>query len=442
MTVKEKSKLIEVLKQFMVDLSTNEKAVKNVKKGLSKYGITAGAVENIMSNPEVLEESDRREVALFVEEFYKNLSIQALEPTQWFTEVELKRARQFDKRLLTEDMADYTIAFDNTAVVGNGVYSTTIDIKTIAELFDAQVLNYNYEIQRQAKITKRKDQIVYSPTVYRKNVKEIKEYLLKDQLISTTLAFNAASGSSDSGEELTFDANTGTLVINEGTQLDILDGFHRCLASIEAYRQNPDLKFRFMLMISNFTTREAQQYQAQLAKATPIPKTRVQELEANRHADAVVRQLKSDSELRDKVSSHHQVKYAQGELVSYKVLADAIDREFNMRTNKEVREVSKFLTEFFDELIGSFPDEFLDNSSREKSLMNYSKMFAGYIALAAKMRKEKIELDKLESTMKGIDFTKENDEWKQLGILNSDGKISNKADDKKIANHFKQIEMT
>lgn len=441
MAVKEKDKIIEVVKQFIDDLSTNKKAIEKVKNALSENGITSGAVERIMNDPDVLNDSDIREVALFVEQFYKSTSIQALEPTQWFTEFELKRARQFDKRLLTEDASDYTIAFDNTSIVGNGIYVTTIDIKTITELFDAQILNYNYDIQRQAKRTMRKDQIIYSPTVYKKNVKEIKEHLLKEKLVSTSLAFNAAVGSSNSGEDITFDSSTGTLTINEGTQLDILDGYHRCLASVEAYRENPELEFRFILMISNYTTREAQQYQAQLAKATPIPKTRVQELEANRHADTVVRHLKSESELQDKISSQHQVKYAHGELVSYNVLADAIDREFNMRTGKDVREVSRYLAEFFEELIGDYPDIFLDSRSREASLMNYNKMFSGYIALAARMRKEKIGLDRLETILDSIDFSKNNPVWTELEVLNSDGRISNKANENKIAQYFENMEI-
>lgn len=441
MTVKEKDKIIEVVKQFIDDLSTNKDAIEKVKTALAENGITSGAVENIMNDPDVLKDSDIREVALFVEQFYKSTSIQALEPTQWFTEFEMKRARQFDKRLLTEDAAEYTIAFDNTVIVGNGIYATTIDIKTIKELYDAQMLEYNYDIQRQAKIKRHKGEIDRTPTVYRKNVKEIKEHLLKGKLIHTTLAFNAAVGSSNSGEELTFDSATSTLIVNPGTKLEILDGYHRCLASIEISRKFPEIEFKFILMVSNYTTREAQDYQSQLAKSSPIPKTRVQELEANRKADTVVRHLKSESELRDRVSSLHQVKYAQGELVSYNVLADAIDREFNMRTDKDVREVYNYLAQFFEELIGDYPDIFLDNKSRDKSLMNYNKMFSGYVALAARMQKENISLDRLENILDDIDFSKNNPVWTDLEVLNSDGRISNKANDNKIAQYFKEMEI-
>lgn len=439
--LKTKEELVSTIKDNIIAISSDKNANLEIKEQLSNNGISGGRIENVFSDPDLLFEADIREVALLTEQFFLKTGIMELKPEDWFTEVEMKRARQFDRRLLTEDLAPTKIMFENTTIVGNGVYVTTIDVPTIAELMNTQILNYNYDIQRSAKIVKRNEQVIKKPTVYMKNVREIKEYLLKGQLVSTTLAFNAAVGSSETGEELTFDASTGTLIVNEGTQLDILDGYHRCLASQAAYGDNPDLDFRFMLMISNYTTREAQQYQAQLAKATPIPKTRVQELEANRRADTVVRQLRAESELKDRISSHHQVSKAQGELVSYNVLSDAIDREFKMRTSRDVREVSSFLKEFFDYLIGDFAEEFVYNSEKKESLMSYNKMFAGYIALAAKLKKEKVSLDKLKDILKQIDFSRDNPLWKDLGIINIEGRVSVKADEKKIAKYFKELKV-
>src|SRR5690606_10727055 len=126
----------------------------------------------------------------------------------------------------------------------------------------------------------------------------------------------------------------------------------------QAYKENPDLDFKFMVLISNYTTRMAQQYQAQLAKATPIPSSRIQELEMNRLSDTVVKILKSESELRDRVATTN-AQIASGSLVSYRVLADAIDREFpEMKTQKDARQVAKFLTDFFENLIGDYPEDF------------------------------------------------------------------------------------
>ena len=58
------------------------------------------------------------------------------------------------------------------------------------------------------------------------------------------------------------------------------------------------------------------------------------------------------------------------------------------------------------------------------------------------MRKEKIELDELDSILSNIDFSRDNPLWKELNVINSDGKISARADERKIANYFKGINIS
>lgn len=431
--------LIEVLNENVHHVSNNKGSVEEIKIQLEKNGITGGRVENVLSNVNVLEDADIRELLLFTEQFYVKTGLIKLHPQEWFTENEIKTAKQFDKRLFTEmgDNMNLQVMFENGSIVESGVYSTTIDIATISSLFDAQVLNYNFDIQRQPK--KRKGSVNPVATVYKKNVKEIKELLLKDRLVSTTIALNAPSGSSDSGEEVSFDPETGIVSISEGVRLDVLDGYHRCLASVQAYKEDPSIEFKFMLRVSNYTTREAQNYQAQLAKATPIPKSRIQALEAVRHADRVVKRLSADGEMKDRISGSHSYTPSAGELVSYTVMADAIERDFEMKTTMDERKVEKYLNEFFVYLIGSYPDEFLYNSKDNGSLMKYNKMFAGYIALAARMQKEEIDLDELKNILDNIDFSRDNKLWKEMNLIASDGKISNLSNDRKIANYFKEM---
>lgn len=436
-----KELLMDILEESIFHISNDKNAVVEIKDQLGSYGITGGRIESVLSNVRILENADTRELILFTEQFHIKSDIQRINPVNWFTENEIKTSKQFDRRIFSEvdGNVDTKVLFDRASIVESGVFSTTIDISMISDLLDAQVLNYNFDYQRQPK--KRKGSITPVATVYKKNVKEIKELLLKRQLVSTTLAFNAPAGSSETGEELMFDSETGELFIEEGVKLDVLDGYHRCLASVQAYKENPNIEFKFMLRVSNYTTREAQLYQAQLAKATPIPKSRIEALEAKRHADKVVRRLKVDSELKDRISESHSYTPSAGELVSYNVITDAIEREFPMKTTMDERKVEKYLNEFFVYLIGSYPDDFLYNSKENKSLMNYNKMFAGYISLAARMQKEGITLDNVKPILDNIDFSRSNDKWKEINLITSDGKLSGKSDERKIANFFKEIDL-
>lgn len=438
---KNRAELLEKIEDNIQLVSTNKKAVTEIKEELSKYRISSGRVEEYLSEPEVLEDSDIRELALFTEQVYVKTGLKEFAPNNWFTEAEMKEARQFDYMFVHgEDDITFPLEIENVIHIGNNLYVASLDIKHIAKLMKSKKLNYNYEIQRQATRVVRKDKMLFKPTIYKKNVKEIKELLMKDQLIHTTLAFNAATQTSHTGEELSYNVKKNILTINEGTRLDILDGYHRCLASQQAYDENPDLDFRFVVMISNYTTAQAQQYQAQLAKATPIPTARIQELEKNRLADTVVQILKSESELRDRVTTTgSRMNITAGELVSYRVLADSIDREFPMKSMLEARDTAKFLTIFFEYLIGLYPEEFLNTRNQNESIMAYNKLFAGYIGLAAEMKKQNVEFDKLKSILDKVNFDISEPLWKELGIIRSDGKINNQIDESKISKYFRGL---
>lgn len=433
--------LVEKIKENLHHLSNDKQSTKAIKDELIKYRIHGGRVEEYLSHGEVLEEADIRELALLTDQLFKQTGLVEINPENWFTDNEMKEAKQYDYMLVNgEDDIVFPLEVENVIHIGNNLYIASLDIQVIAKLMKSKKLNYNFDIQRQATHTKRKDSIMQKPTLYKKNVKEIKELLLKDQLIHTTLAFNAATQTSDSGEELTYNSKRNVLTINEGTRLDILDGYHRCVASQQAFSENPELKFKFVVMISNYTTRMAQQYQAQLAKATPIPTARVQELEANRLADTVVQILKSESELRDRVASTgSKMNITAGELVSYRVLADSIDREFPMKSMLEAREIAKYLTTFFEYLIGSYPEEFLNTRNQNVSIMAYNRLFAGYIGLAAEMKKQEVHIENLKSILDKVDFSLDNPLWKELNILNAEGRINNQIDESKISKYFRGI---
>lgn len=431
-----KENLIEEITDKLPRVLNNKKAVEEFKDHLASYGITGGQVEGIFTNPEILYEMDEREVLLFSEQVYQKTGVEILNPENWYTKNEIKTARTYDKRIEIEQVdIDMDIEFENVTMIDDKVYTTTIDIGKISELFDSQALYYDFNIQRQSK----KKGINRVATVYKKNVREIKDKILKRKLKPTTLVFNATVGTSDSDEELFYDHTTRTLRVNPGVRLAILDGYHRCLAGIAAHKSNPNLKFSYILQITNYTTREAQEFQADHAKATPIPKTRIEMFEASRHADAVTQALMSDSELKDRIAEQHMITPTAGELVSYNVLTNAIEREFPMEFRRDIEPVAEFLSKFFDELIAEYADKFVYNSKDKSSLMNYNKMFAGYVALAGKMYKENIDISKLKDILDTVDFSRDNIEWKNLGIINSDGEVSKLVDEKKIAKHFKNL---
>lgn len=428
-------------------LKTEKDKVEDIKLHLSKnYQIGSGKIQKFLNNPKKeIEDLDIRELYLFTEQVFSKTGNMEIDPDTYFTDIDIRESRQFSG--LTEvkkSEIDFPITVTNAQVVGNSAYMVTLDIKVIDKLLTSQLLHYNYDLQREAKYTRRKDKVIIEPTLNMKNVTEIQSHLLQGTLVPTVLVFNAATRSAESGTELIFDSKKMELTITKDTKLDVVDGFHRCRASQLALQQNPELNFNFAVLITNYSTKKSQQYQAQLAKATPLSKTRIQELEANRLSDTVVQQLREESELRGKISQTNRIHSLNKELVTYNVLADTIDEEFKMNTRADAADVGDYLTEVFSFLIGSYPEEFINNlaESRKNTIINDNNMFVGYLVLARRMMENGLKEREIRNLIKNIDFSRDNDLWKELGVLDDKGNIADTVKARRaIKQYFEKLEI-
>jgi hypothetical protein len=409
-------KLVDVIQTSKI--KTKKKVVNDIKKHLAQYDIID--TQGWLNDPEGrLPELDIRELLLFSEQVYAKTGDLNINPEDYFTEAEFKEARQFSGTLETQQDMDFPITVRNATVVGNSAFMVTLDIKTIDKLLDNQLLFYDFNLQREAKHVKRKDKVIIEPKLNMNNVKEISQHLLDGTLVPTVLVFNAQTRSAESGTELVFNSDKMELTITKGTRLAIVDGYHRCRASQNALQSNPELDFNFAVLITNYSTKRAQQYQAQLAKATPISRTRIQELEANRLSDTVVQRLKSESDLQGRVSQTNRIHSINKEVVTYNVLSDTIDEQFKLQSRADAEDVADFLIDYFNFLIGTYPDEFINDieNTRKESLINDNNMFVGYITLARKMFESDVKPREIRKYIKDINFSRDNIMWQEIGIL-------------------------
>src|SRR5699024_4012957 len=280
-------------------------------------------------------------------------------------------------------------------------------------------LNYNFDIQRESRKKIVRGETIREATLIMENVEEIKEHLLKDTLEVTQLVINAGAGTSYKENELIYDSEKGLLTINEGTVLDIVDGYHRCKASELAVNENPNIDFKFSVLILNYTDDQAMKYQGQLAKATPIAKTRQKQLSESRYADTIVKKLNNQSALANKISLSSRPNTKNKEIVSYNVLAETINKEFDLSRVIDVHLIGDYLVDFFDILIEYYEDDFGEGmvESRMKILLAENNMLIGYIVLDKRMYEKNIEPANLNRHFDNIDFSKDNIEWIELGIL-------------------------
>lgn len=427
-------------------------AVKRTRKGtervkkhlLHEHQILGGNVQMWLNNPKKeLLHLDWRALCLFADQIYKETRNSKINPKTFYTEIEMKKALQYMGNLIVKEDLSLPLKFDQVTKINNNQFITKISVKTLAQL-SSLLLNYNFDIQRESKKIVRKGETIREATLVMENVEEIKNNLKKGTQETTAIVINASAGTADEGDELFYSSEDNSLIINKGTILDIVDGYHRCRASELAINENPNIEFEFIVLLLNYTDDMAMNYQGQFAKQTPISTTRQKQLSKPRSADIIVEKLMLQSSLKGRVSTETIPSLKSGELVSYDVLTNAIESEFNLERVVDVHRAEHFLRTFFDIMLESYSEQFLDNPIKwkKKSVIAESNMFIGYITLAKRMHESNIPEVKLIDLLGKIDFSRDNPLWVDIGFLTKEKTLNKtRIARKAIKNFFNKVKL-
>lgn len=438
---KDRVELESALKKVIEEQIQHDKGkINKIKDNLMSYNILPDIVQIAISHPDRLNELDLSVLMLLTEEVYKLTGNDNILPQNYFTDIEIKKAHQYQGEI-EQDTLEFPLVLNDVLALGNEDYITVMDIKDIVKLYKSNLLQYNFETQRNSKWKRKKDQIIQVPNINPKSVKEITEHILNNTFLPDTITFNCLAGTSETGDELIYDYQKRQLIINE-CELDILDGFHRINAFQNAVDINPDIEFKVQVAIKNYNVRKAQAYVAQINTINKMDSTHLKALKADRYSDFVVKELQRDSDLKGRIAQANYLTPTAGHIVTYGVLADTIDEVFKFDTKKDAMDVAQYLIKFFDYLIGSFPDEFINyvDKTKKVSLINNNNMFAGFVVLAKKMKEMDLPLNKLPDILNKIDFNKDNPLWVKIGVLDKDGKMRDNAR-KKIRDYFLKLDL-
>jgi hypothetical protein len=428
--LKERTELEEKLIEPLLQIKRKKKVISDIKKHLnSVHDILPGFIQGIINDPESqlpLIEDDRI-LCLITQQVYAKLQDESINPSIFFTESELKKSLQYSAKLEIEDEIEFPLVLHNVTMYDTDAFHLPLPIELLAKLSRSRKLNYNFDIQRESIKRRHQGEIIQEAKLIMPNVVEIKDNLKNGKQEITDLVINAAVRTSDEGDELIYDPIQRTLTITRGTRLDIVDGYHRSKASEFAVSEKPDINFTWGCWLFNFSDSRASNYQGQLAKSTPIAKERQEYLSSSRNSDLVIKELKVNSELKNRISDTNRVHTIANEVVSYRVLKDSIEEQFALKTKKDVYDLSDYLKEFFDYLLGIYEEDFIINpeESRKTSLLNTNNMFYGYITLARRMQESGIEARKVGSILDQVDFSKDNPEWERLEILDEEKNYTN-----------------
>ena len=382
------------------------------------------------------EEDDIRFLFLFSYSLNKALKSEGILPLDlenYFTKVEIDKWEEYKEEGKSKTIFPKVIK--NAVELRDNIWQCVFTAQELASWEEDNLLLYNFKTQRNPKITAAGEKINLDIN----KVYQIKERLLKGDQYPDPIILNCI------GEvRPTFNGKNGIgdLIFNEGTVINVVDGYHREVANALAVEENLELNFKWQITFTFLSLSQAHDYMAQKDKQKPIKKEYIAQMDYS-----LVENLAVDAIIDDKLSELAKVMkdddaYIKNNraLTKKSIIAKAIieNYEEQLETSINIRAISNWIVEFTDYLMGSYIKEFITNpyEIKKNSMINHKNMFYGYIALSSELYNNSDWKILMKEKIESIDFNNEAQLWKDLGMVNNTDD-ANKTLRYKLYNFFK-----
>ncbi|MGM1044817.1 MAG: DNA sulfur modification protein DndB [Bacillota bacterium] len=427
--IKDRELLEDNLKEAIDQVKHNRKRIENINNDLKQYNIASGTFNEISRGNRVLSSLDVQMLCLISLAVHNETQDINISPHNYFTDKEIKNSKEYIES--QNNNLSLPLIIDDVIMIDLENYVTKVKISFLVEMFHSQLITYDYETQRSAKYRRGKDGVVPVPDVNKKSVEDISSHMLNETYLADMITLNIYSTEI---EPISYNPKTKSLTINNGATVSILDGFHRLQAGVRAVAINPDLELEMILSIRSYDTDTAKKYFGQINTINVVKAERLKELKSEKHSDIVVKDLQMKSDMKGKIASASHISELAGQLTTFDVLSYAIDEVFNPSTTLEAREVSNYLVDFFNYLVGSFVDEFLLNPNEYRNTnINHPLMFAGYVQVAYNFKHQNRSLREIKEYVDQINFN----DIKLIEILEDKRGINNKRNRNRIIEYFR-----
>lgn len=294
--------------------------------------------------------------------------------------------------------------------------------REVAELKD--LLSYNYESQREAsyKVYRGFDPIKI-PTLYQKNVDDIKRKIKEGKFKSNMIAVNILiTGDENYIEPSDENENKLSFVREKGSMLNIVDGWHRVTACSQLLSEDPDSldNVIFQLKIWHLDIEEANDFVEQEASGSAISIEKRNVLKDdlfNRIINNLNKKgnIKNNS-LKDKIGDLNQVKL-NTKLFAQDTFKHSLIDNIEFENTRKADMFGKYLNEFWNNIIFKFDNEYKNLKKYKKKtalVQNNICLFFNYIAV--ELQDDSDWRDKLELITDTINFDLNNDIWGKIHI--------------------------
>ena len=408
----------ELLK-VIYDVNTNNKMLDTAFDKLVNVGYSVGDAMQMLNGSTPLEFMPLIDLGVLTTTLYEISQSKRIKPEAFFTELELKNIREYNNMDENEEgVIDYPLTFENVFMQETDQWIGVISIAELVKLLQAKMVRYNYKTQRNPLFVKHMDSVIQRPNINKKSVKEINNKMLKGQFIPDAITLNILA---DGTEDFSYDARHNKLTLKEGN-LDILDGMHRAMASINTVLANPNIELNFGLHLTNFNEDKARRYILQKDLQTPLDKEYKVSLDTMNLNNSVVNSINthSESELRGLIVTDQALVQTGDGITLYSVMSKGVSRLWNLKTRKESNELSEYLIRFFNEMVGLYPDHFKHDikKKRYKNYMTHHNMIIFYLTIAKELQGRNDWKKALAKVMRNVNFSVDNSYWdgKVIGL--------------------------
>ena len=426
----------------VISFYNQRKRVSNfVREAFKQHGIQGGDFQEIWSKNKSLDQIELPILYLFTKYIYEQTNDSNIDIKDYFTELEIKDGNNYYKELKSEELT-YPIVFQNVLRCRDDQFIMYLSIQKIKALLDNQIITYNFDTQRQAKhIFDSSGELISVASINRESVKEITNNLLNKKFITNCITINLIQDGFDS---LVYDPKKMELVINSG-QINVIDGFHRCLSMLKAFGENPSLDYVSEVRFVNFDIQKCRDFILQEDKRNKIHSRYLSSLNNDKWGNKAITKLnEGHSDLRNKITTDLFIFRSGKAYTMFDIMSNTIDLLWDFKSNMDVSNLTRWLSLFFDHIIGHMPEDFIEDvlGSREHSVITFPAMFVGYLALAKMLQDKENWKEVLFNLLDNADFGLSNPIWRKINIINSNDKpvvALNKSGIKNIVSYFEQL---
>ncbi|MEK5036190.1 hypothetical protein MKY96_32595 [Paenibacillus sp. FSL R7-0302] len=259
----------EKVKDYINENKHNRNFLEELKSYLLKHGISKGETQKIIMGLLKIEELDKRVfilLSLAINNYLQNSDdlawrFNSLSPYEIFEKEEIDSALRFNnlEDIHTEN-SNLPIIIKKARKSGIDSFVANIPISQVVQLYNSNILEYNYKINKQYKFIKNiEGNFVKTIDINLREVRKIAEGILNNELKISKVVLNVLKGSNEFGKEIEYDSKNHALRIYN-SKIDIINGLHEINALAYVMEEYPDNKFKVEVEIKNYTMEDIINY--------------------------------------------------------------------------------------------------------------------------------------------------------------------------------------